>query len=89
MTARLSAGDQAVVRTTHPGWNGRTVHVQEVRDIEPVYTATDGTDDADFFSHELEPITDEPLSHAATVLVAVLVVVVVLALGLLSVWGAR
>lgn len=88
MTARLSVGDPAVVRAAHPAWNGRTVHVQEVRDLEPVYTASDGTDDADFFSHELEPITAEPPSRATTVLVAVLVVAVVLALGLLSVWGA-
>lgn len=89
MSARLNVGDPAVVRTTHPSWNGRTVHVQEVRDVEPVYTATDGMDGADFHSFELEPITDEPLSRTTTVLVGVLVVAVVLALGLLSVWGAR
>lgn len=86
MTPRLNVGDRAIVRSVHLAWNGRTVHVQDVRDIEPIYTATDGTDDADFARHELEYLPPAP-SARPWVLVAVLVVaVVVLALAM---WGAR
>lgn len=46
--------DQRAIAHTEDAWNGRTVRVQAVRTVEPIYTATDGMDDADFHSHELE-----------------------------------
>lgn len=49
----LRPGQRAIAHT-EDAWNGRTVRVQAVRTVEPIYTATDGFDDADFHSHELE-----------------------------------
>jgi hypothetical protein len=56
MTPRLRVGDRAIC-VTEDRWNGRVVLVQEVRNVEPIYTVSDGWDDVDLASDELAPMT--------------------------------
>ena len=88
MSARLRVGDRAIART---GDNLDGLIVSVTRVLDEGYHAVLGLESAEYFAEgELELLPAEtPARRGTTALVALLVVAVVLALGLLSVWGAR